>query len=415
MPRLRPVPWKGRRDLLRVRGQLYRLNDSRQDERREAIDTVRAWKTRGDLPHLVESTALLVDALLNDDEARASPWSIRSAYSTAFSRFVTGLLDSEQTAKTKRSMHNIAQELGMPPAFVDLRHQVTHEDMPSLEVLRHATQRSLNWLWDYYWHKLDIRTGDLDFDDAAFREGVVRLKEHFRNLLRRHIRQEIEAVKGGAGAGTGMAMQKRKRRPNDVDDPVLDTCGRCVRVCRGKTTTLRELAAVLVERKILIPASRSIGDSMDRVFILWDVLLQLLAQNQSRFLGLLVTELLAKISEPSTLDVRLDDYREAAHLWLVHIFTHQSWTPLHQQHPSVDLNDVVKTCLVTGPNYWTLRLAKLLVADDDNNNSSSIQRGRLVKRQWGDMVEMAERLFAGLSSSGAQGIGLTDGLTYEAS
>lgn len=54
------TPWRHHRDLLAVRQQLY--GDS---EQRNAVDRVMAWKLRGNLPHAVESTALLVDAILH--------------------------------------------------------------------------------------------------------------------------------------------------------------------------------------------------------------------------------------------------------------------------------------------------------------------------------------------------------------
>ena len=52
-------------------------------------------------------------------------------------------------------MFQRAIDLGLPASFVELRHEATHRELPSLVVLRNATQRSLEWLWDYYWAKTD--------------------------------------------------------------------------------------------------------------------------------------------------------------------------------------------------------------------------------------------------------------------
>lgn len=49
---------------------------------------VEAWKLRGHLPHAVEATALLTDAILHDDAAHNSVFSIRATYAAAFCRFV---------------------------------------------------------------------------------------------------------------------------------------------------------------------------------------------------------------------------------------------------------------------------------------------------------------------------------------
>lgn len=48
-------------------------------------------------------------------------------------------------------MYQVAKDISLPASFVELRHQATHDDLPSLVVLRRATARALEWLWDYYW------------------------------------------------------------------------------------------------------------------------------------------------------------------------------------------------------------------------------------------------------------------------
>lgn len=58
-------------------------------------------------------------------------------------------------------MYQVAKEIDLPASFVELRHQATHEDLPSLVVLRRATTRALEWLWDYYWHYQGEPTEDL--------------------------------------------------------------------------------------------------------------------------------------------------------------------------------------------------------------------------------------------------------------
>ena len=58
-------------------------------------------------------------------------------------------------------MYQVAKEIGLPASFVELRHQAIHEDLPSLIVLRRATARSLEWLWDYYWQHEDVHNQKL--------------------------------------------------------------------------------------------------------------------------------------------------------------------------------------------------------------------------------------------------------------
>jgi ribosomal biogenesis protein LAS1 len=69
-------------------------------------------------------------------------------------RFVTGLLDSHQDKRRKLSMYSIAKTIGLPATYVELRHQATHEELPSLSKLRTASRKALRWIWDYYWDSL---------------------------------------------------------------------------------------------------------------------------------------------------------------------------------------------------------------------------------------------------------------------
>lgn len=88
MPQYIITPWKYHSELLQVRRELYQLGLSAApaDDRRHAVDWVGAWKMRGNLPHAVECTAQLVDAILHHDATKNSMFSIRAAYSAAFCR-----------------------------------------------------------------------------------------------------------------------------------------------------------------------------------------------------------------------------------------------------------------------------------------------------------------------------------------
>ncbi|OAA60433.1 Beta-lactamase-like protein [Niveomyces insectorum RCEF 264] len=115
------TPWRDRRELLAVRRQFYPDADSMTMPaaaaaagQRAAVARVAVWMQRGHCPHMVESTALLVAALLGEDEAtrpfldptpnptpNPTPtpttttipphraYAARAAYAAAFSRFVT--------------------------------------------------------------------------------------------------------------------------------------------------------------------------------------------------------------------------------------------------------------------------------------------------------------------------------------
>jgi len=53
---------------------------------------------------------------------------------------VNGLVDPLQVGAFARSIASIAVQLGLPSWLVELRHAATHEDLPSLELLREAAR-----------------------------------------------------------------------------------------------------------------------------------------------------------------------------------------------------------------------------------------------------------------------------------
>ncbi|WYZ38903.1 hypothetical protein EsH8_III_000817 [Colletotrichum jinshuiense] len=146
-------------------------NDGLLAAQHHAVARVSMWMQRGNCPHMVESTALLTAAILSDGESKGSAgtYAVRAAYAAAFSRFVTGLLDGHQDKQRKLSMYSVAKTIGLPATFVELRHQATHETLPSLAKLRSAARKALVWIWDYYWQHLgaDEAGGDDAQGDIA--------------------------------------------------------------------------------------------------------------------------------------------------------------------------------------------------------------------------------------------------------
>ncbi|PNY24846.1 Pre-rRNA-processing protein las1 [Tolypocladium capitatum] len=176
--------WRGRDEMLLVRRQFYDTapasaapakaakaaegaegaegGDEKRRRRRQqqqrAVARVSMWMARQHCSHMVESTALLTAAMLSDDDATEnngwSTYAVRATYAAAFSRFVTGLLDGLQDKQRKQSMYAVAKKIGLPATFVELRHQSTHEQLPSLAKLRSMAGRALAWIWDYFWKNL---------------------------------------------------------------------------------------------------------------------------------------------------------------------------------------------------------------------------------------------------------------------
>ncbi|KAL2160661.1 hypothetical protein VTH06DRAFT_1349 [Thermothelomyces fergusii] len=190
----------------------------RHAEQQEAVARVSMWMQRGGCPHMVESTALLTAAILSDEAKGAGTgpgpgtgsdddglakssraYAVRAAYSAAFSRFVTGLLDSHQDRQRKMSMYDVAKSVGLPATFVELRHQATHEQLPSLPRLRAAADRALDWIWDYYWRGLGPAAGGDDDDERESGADEDRVCRDGRETT------AGEAMEGVLGEGDGGA------------------------------------------------------------------------------------------------------------------------------------------------------------------------------------------------------------------
>lgn len=73
-------------------------------------------------------------------------------------------------------MYSIAKTLGLPATYVELRHQATHEELPSLSKLRIATQKALKWIYDYYWAHLNEGVPSAS-ESREYVESLVREKD----------------------------------------------------------------------------------------------------------------------------------------------------------------------------------------------------------------------------------------------
>ena len=99
------------------------------------------------LPHALESLLSILVAIRQestDHAGTSSSLSLRQSYATAIIRLVNGLVDPLQLGTYARSISSIAAQIGLPAWLVELRHAATHEDLPSLELLRDGAKEVSN-------------------------------------------------------------------------------------------------------------------------------------------------------------------------------------------------------------------------------------------------------------------------------
>ncbi|KAG8939189.1 rRNA-processing protein las1, partial [Tulasnella sp. 408] len=134
--------------------------NSTLESKRKAANRLAAWKFNTAIPHALEITLSLLTVILEDEEIAAnsdpsssssskttftafgsrSSLALRQAYALAIVRLVNSLVDPLQQGVFARPIAAIAAQIGLPAWFVELRHQATHEDLPSLLVLQEAAR-----------------------------------------------------------------------------------------------------------------------------------------------------------------------------------------------------------------------------------------------------------------------------------
>lgn len=107
-----------------------------------------AWRAITYLPHALESALGLLVVIIQDNAVHPQTpcLALRQSYAAAIIRLVNGLVDPLQLGAYARSIASIASQLGLPPWLVELRHAATHEDLPSLELLREAAHEVRGYL-----------------------------------------------------------------------------------------------------------------------------------------------------------------------------------------------------------------------------------------------------------------------------
>ncbi|KAI0446551.1 Las1-like-domain-containing protein [Xylaria telfairii] len=87
------------------------------------------------------------------------------------------------------SMYTIAKTIGLPATFVELRHQATHEQLPSLSKLRSAAHNALEWIWHFYWKDL--------VPVSKENSGEASQSDPRKDLLIRYFHEQDETLKSG--------------------------------------------------------------------------------------------------------------------------------------------------------------------------------------------------------------------------
>ncbi|KIY46766.1 Las1-domain-containing protein, partial [Fistulina hepatica ATCC 64428] len=194
----RRVPWASVSELEQICAWIY---DDPNDvvTKTLAINRLSAWRNITSLPHALESVLSLLSVILHDTVEKRGGYHqmalpLRQSYATAIIRLVNGLVDPLQSGAYARPIASIAAQLGLPSYLVELRHAATHEDLPSLEILREAATQSLTWLLHNYLIPTIAPASSPSVEIAPLTSVTPMLKK-YKALVKTVIRDESLKVK----------------------------------------------------------------------------------------------------------------------------------------------------------------------------------------------------------------------------
>ena len=148
--RLAVTPWASWAEWEEVYAALFALDDP--SRRKAGVRAVERWRNRMRVPVAIDATASLAEVAMSDAGAGdPSEHALCMMYAMTITRMVNGIVDPLQQGQRATSVQFLAREIELPVMLVELRHECTHNRLPSLSTLRLAADQALLWLHQYYW------------------------------------------------------------------------------------------------------------------------------------------------------------------------------------------------------------------------------------------------------------------------
>jgi ribosomal biogenesis protein LAS1 len=282
-------------------------------------------------------------------------------------RFVTGFTDTQLDLRRSRPgwlpSDPTVPFLDFPSTLLETRHSIVHRQFPPLAELKKAAKQSLEWLWEWYWSRLDValassesrnRTAaDVVDESEGTSLGSQELKERFQAVLKSYMKSRKAELK------SGVKQAKKESRAAEVAASTVSE------ICTLRSSYQGMMLRLLVDEKTVIPADRAVGSSMAGAFLLWSPLLSKLSKLAREFEQSLIRRLLVGLNDHH----QREPVREAMLEWLVHIHTADSWKQAreHLATPGRTVEDILERAL-TEPSPSNLRLAEALVQHKSTPN-----------------------------------------------
>ncbi|KAI5433369.1 hypothetical protein KIW84_020591 [Lathyrus oleraceus] len=286
------VPWLNWNEWLFVRDALF--SDSHQSLS-SALKRISSWRSRGSLPVLIDVTASIVEIQhmdpffrqdqLNDGAGSVSEEVLANLYCMAIVRLVNGAV--EKTRKKELvSIAVAAEEIGIPRMLIDIRHEGSHRELPSLKVVRSASTKALDWLKSYYW---EPQSKAIPFQG----EGNANVKKEIKSWIR-----ELAICLKVSGSPKSSASLPKGKRPKKQITKILKS------VLRLYSSFSSEIVSVLLNYLLKSLSSSEfkknvddacIGPAIENVLADWKPIILKLYNKEPELLLNLLKEVLHMI------------------------------------------------------------------------------------------------------------------------
>ncbi|DBA73872.1 TPA: hypothetical protein ACH3X2_009526 [Trebouxia sp. C0005] len=216
----RVVPWANWEQWSAVYRGLF-ADDAAQKS--VALEQLSVWRCRGKVPLAVDVTACLTEINIRDQHSHVSTTAsdevLRLEYSMAIVRMVNGISDKAQKGKTATSVSSNAAAAGLPRLLVDVRHEASHNDMPSLSLLRLAAAQALDWLQAAYWQRQETHLLQQQHKVVELLKDYVAAKIHgtsFSQLIpsSAHQQRSADSPNGSSTPGSSRQQAESTRAKN---------------------------------------------------------------------------------------------------------------------------------------------------------------------------------------------------------
>ncbi|KAG2181812.1 hypothetical protein INT44_008628 [Umbelopsis vinacea] len=388
MPRIpRIVPWSSYQELEDVYNMLYFDGPEAEYRRDLGVQRVKAWKSRGKVPHAIQMTANFIEVQLRDQfavgPARISQHELRLMYTMSFVRFVNGIVDPAQKGQFAVSVSILAERLQLPLWFVELRHAGTHEYLPSLQVLRNGCRQALMWLHDFYWMVALKPDGSAPLTKSSMSK-IRDMLGAYKDARKKQLK-EMRTIKSTESRECSKAI--KKIITSISTDVIRD----------GLIPVLIDIGGIVPAGKKKRPTTKAMSLSEDLID-LWSPLLRNLDINFGAFAEEFITALLVKLTVeedigidktligpfPAFFDAVDETDKNPAHssssymatiaAWLKHFIESSAIT--HQNASSnvlqdVVIDDILEHCL-KNPNFYT-RYLLTVISNANSKLGESIQ------------------------------------------